>query len=153
MKKRFNRNEKIEKTTFSTWDYIYDSIVGMYISRYGMGIMIILVLLAPSIGGINTYAKNEYAMCKLNNNQYAVIVDSDNMVLVEKVKEKAVEKEETKKKTNSIFITNLYNIKITDTSKSYKYTLEEVSTLSGYAKAIGTKEITLNSSIPNNFFK
>ena len=48
--------------------------------------------------------------------------------------------------TNSSGVIQVSNIKITDTSKSYKYTLEEVSTLSGYAKAIGTKEITLNSS-------
>ena len=51
--------------------------------------------------------------------------------------------------TNSSGIIQVTNIDIPDPDKSYEFTLEEVSTLSGYAKAIGTMKITLNSS--NNF--
>ena len=43
-------------------------------------------------------------------------------------------------------IIQVTNIDIPDPTKSYEFTIEEVSTLSGYAKAIGTKKITLDSS-------
>ena len=51
--------------------------------------------------------------------------------------------------TNTSGIIEVTGIEIADRTKSYKFTIEEVSTLSGYARVIGTKEITLNSS--NNF--
>ncbi len=73
-------NSLLEEYVFNI--FMYNSYI-----KYGMFIFILLVLLAGPFGGLSAKAEDRYQICTFDNISYAVIVDYDDKVLVEEVKE------------------------------------------------------------------
>lgn len=70
-----------------TEDFVFNRIFYSYYVQCGIFIVAIALIFAPLIGKTSAKANLNYQLCEIDNQLYAVIVDYDSTVLVQKAKE------------------------------------------------------------------
>lgn len=83
------KNEEVSDTEkkILTEDYVFNRIFYSYYVQCGIFIVAIALIFAPLIGKTSAKANLNYQLCEIDNQLYAVIVDYDSTVLVQKAKE------------------------------------------------------------------
>ncbi len=87
--KRPRKSRIISKTEYDikVEDYLISRFLFSHFIKTGINIICIAALLAPSLGRLSARANNEYQTCLYNNEQYSVIVDYGDQVLIQRAKE------------------------------------------------------------------
>ena len=87
--KRPRKRKNISKTEYDikVEDYLINRFLFSHFVKTGICFICITVLLAPSLGRLSARANNEYQTCLFNNEQYSVIVDYGDQVLIQRAKE------------------------------------------------------------------
>ena len=87
--KRPRKRKNISKTEYDikVEDYLINRFLFSLFVKTGICFICITVLLAPSLGRLSARANNEYQTCLFNNEQYSVIVDYGDQVLIQRAKE------------------------------------------------------------------
>ena len=83
---RINLDKKIDDQMkqIKMEDYIWNRIIYFLLFRCGLFVMFICVVFAPFVGKLAAIAKPEYQICTYDTQTYAVIIDYEDKVLVER---------------------------------------------------------------------
>lgn len=87
------KSKAIDEITYKirTEDYVFDRILSTYLGRYGIGVLVIAVILAQPVGRLSARAKCDYQIFTCDYKTYAVIVEYDDKVLAQEI----IENEDT----------------------------------------------------------
>ena len=83
-KPRKNRVVNDAERSIMLEDYVYTSIFHTYYIKYGIFILVVSTILAPSCGRLKAVANRMYQTCYIDEQMYAVIVDYSDRILVQK---------------------------------------------------------------------